>query len=112
MAFTMIPTSDHFIAAAICDQCGARAGEDGLILWNLSGADANEADSQPCLIACSHACADQIASPYENVGDWVAIQLDAYLANLVHANDVDVEAVLERERAGSAAIHTRDESPE
>ncbi len=112
MAFTMILTSDHFVAAAICDQCGTKADEDGLILWNLSEAGADEATSQPCLIACSHDCADQIASPYETTGDWVAIQLDAYLANLVHANNVDVDAVLERERAGTAALYTRDESPD
>ncbi len=61
---------------------------------------------------CGDDCLEAFQLESPDSDEWVAIALDAYLANLITVLNVDPEQVLERERAVWAAEHTRHEAPD
>ncbi|HEX3723845.1 MAG TPA: hypothetical protein VHV31_13715 [Nitrolancea sp.] len=111
MAFTLKLTGDYLLPAISCDCCGGAVTSSGFHLSRLTPDRAYAVD-HPTAQVCSEACYEDFVSTQPLDDEWFAIPIDAYLANLVLALDIDVEDVLERERAVSAAEHTRHEAPD
>lgn len=104
---------DHqtFRPAAVCDHCGREAGADGIIVWPAGGRPA-ETPIVSVLVACGQDCAEELLDAAGTEAEWAATALDAYLASLVDALDLDVRAIVARERAAWAALHTLEQAPD
>lgn len=111
MAFTLKLTGDYLLPVISCDCCSDEVASSGFHLSRLTPAHTSAAD-QPTYQVCSEACYEEFVSTQPLDDEWFAIPIDAYLANLVLALGIAVEDVLERERAVSAAEHTRHEAPD
>lgn len=111
MAFTLTLNGEYLRPVIVCDQCGAAVTAGGFHLSRLDH-DHSIAADQPAHQVCGEACYEAFADARPLDEEWFAIPLDAYLANLVNALNIDPEAVLAREQALTATEHTRDEAPE
>ena len=111
MTFTLKLSEDYLRPAITCDRCGDDVAAAGYQLWRPAGRDSGSiADSSAQL--CGDECLEEWIIERDDGGEWLAIPIDAYLANLIGALDVDVESVLAREQAVWAAEHTRHEAPD
>ena len=111
MAFILKLNGEYLHSAIACDSCGNAVTASGFHLSRLD-ADPSNPTSQPSQQVCSEACYEDFVSEQPLNDEWFAIPIDAYLANLVRSLGIDLDAVLEREQAVSAAEHTRDEAPD
>ena len=110
MAFTLKLDGDYLKPAILCDRCGLAVSSSGYQLSRpISTSHPLTASSAQ---VCGDDCLDAWTLERDDDGEWIAIALDAYLANLVATLEIDLEGVLERERAVSAAEHTRHEAPD
>ena len=111
MTFTLKLNGEYLLPAIVCDCCGGEVTASGFHLSRLN-LDASDAPDQPSHQVCSEACYEDFVSEQPLNDEWFAIPIDAYLANLMHSLDINPVDVLERERAFSAAEHTRHEAPD
>ena len=111
MAFTLKLNGEYLQPEIICDQCGAAVTAGGFHLSRQTF-EQSVAPDQPAHQVCGEACYEAFVSAQPLDDEWFAIPLDAYLANLIHALNIDPDAVLAREQALTATEHTRDEGPE
>lgn len=103
MTFTIELDGGTIAPVARCDRCGQAAPAEGFVAWDAAVADG------VARIACREACLEALTTPS---GDWLAVPLDAYLADLIRRLGIDLGAVEQRERAAAAAELTRREGPE
>jgi hypothetical protein len=111
MAFILKLTGDYLLPAIRCDCCGGEVTSTGFHLSRLTP-DLVVAVEQATYQVCGEACYEDFVSARPLDEEWFALPIDAYLANLVRSLDIDADDVLERERAVSAAEHTRHEAPD
>lgn len=111
MTFTLTLTGEYLRPAIICDQCGNAVTAGGFHLSRLTP-DRSISPDQPAHQVCGEACYEAFVSAQPLDDEWFAIPLDAYLASLIRALNIDPDAVLAREHALTATEHTRDEGPE
>jgi hypothetical protein len=110
MAFTLKLDGEALRPTIRCDRCGADVPSSGFQLWRPTG-DRAAGDCHSAQL-CGEDCLDAWLFQQPDADEWLAVPLDAYLANLIVALEVDVAAVLEREQAVWAAEHTRHEAPD
>jgi hypothetical protein len=110
MAYTLSLRNDYVQPTIVCDRCGAVVSSSGFHVWNTNPSDDDGAHATAQL--CGDECLDAFVEEQPEGEEWLAIPIDAYLANLVTALNIDLERVLERERAVWAAEHTRHEGPD
>ena len=111
MAFILKLNGEYLLPAITCDRCGSEVLSSGFHLSRLSADPSNTTD-QPSHQVCSEACYEDFVSEQPLADEWFAIPIDAYLANLTRSLGISLDDVLERERAVSAAEHTRHEAPD
>ncbi len=111
MTFTLKPEGEFLQAAVTCDQCGGDVPASGFFVWNTNSDPDDPADVASVQL-CSDECLESFAEEQPENDEWLATPLDAYLANLATSLNVDLAAVLERERAVWAAEQTRHEAPD
>ena len=111
MAFTLTLTGEYLRPAIVCDQCSDTVTSGGFHLSRLTPDRVISLD-QPAYQVCGEACYEAFFAAQPLDDEWFAIPLDAYLANLIRALQIDPDAVLAREQALTATEHTRHEAPE
>ena len=111
MTFTLKLSEDYLQPAITCDRCGAAVASSGFQLWRPATQDADPIAADAAQI-CGDECLEGWITERDDGDEWLAISIDAYLANLIGTLDVDVTSVLAREQAVWAAEHTRHEAPD
>ena len=111
MAFTLKLQGDYLQPAITCDRCGADVSTSGYHGWNANSESVNPWEHASVQL-CGDECLDAFLAEQPANDEWLAIPIDAYLANLVTILKLDLDLVLERERANWAAEHTRHEAPD
>jgi hypothetical protein len=111
VTFTLTLSGEYLRPAIVCDQCGAVVSADGFHLSRLDLEHSHSPD-QPAHQVCGEACYEAFVDARPLDEEWFAIPLDAYLASLIQALNIDPDAVLAREQALIATEHTRHEGPE
>jgi hypothetical protein len=111
VTFTLTLDGEYLRPVILCDQCGDRVSSGGFHLSRLTGDQAGS-PKPPAHQVCGEACYEAFVSVQPLDDEWFAIPLDAYLANLIHALNIDPDAVLAREQALTATEHTRHEAPD
>ncbi len=111
MAFTLKLQGEYLQPAIICERCGADVPSSGYHLWNANSASGDPQEHASVQL-CGDECLEFFLAEQPGNDEWLAIPIDAYLANLVTALQLDLDLVLERERANWAAEHTRHEAPD
>jgi hypothetical protein len=111
MAFILKLNGEYLLPAIVCDSCGNAVTSSGFHL-SRPNFDPSNATDQPSHQVCSEACYEDFVTEQPLDDEWFAIPIDAYLANLMQALEINPADVLERERALFAAEHTRHEAPD
>ncbi len=110
MAYILEFHDDYLRPAIMCDHCGTRVTASGFHLWRADPVEPVGANVPVQL--CSEECLEAFYDKRSIDEEWVAVPIDAYLTNLIDSLSISPAKVRERERAVSAAEHTRHEAPD